>query len=215
MFGFRRIWSFIILLITVAVVAYVVVVVIPSTLARRSYEGARAIGNDIREALQFTPEITVNNTVVVQQQTPVLELASLTQTFSHRYTWENRWMKSTKKIFITGTFEARAGFDLSERLSIRIHNDMAIVTLPEPRLLSLDIKDDITFRDENGIWNWVNPDDRAQAVNAFIRDARAFAREGNFIADAKKPVEQQLRDILKPHVKEVVIGYSIPVGNSR
>jgi flagellar basal body-associated protein FliL len=62
MFGRAKLILIIILLITVCVTAYVLVVVIPTQLAQKSYEGARQIGHDISEAFQFTPEITVNNT---------------------------------------------------------------------------------------------------------------------------------------------------------
>jgi hypothetical protein len=66
---------------------------------------------------------------------PVLELAVLSQNFGHTYTWTNTWLNSTKQIFITGTFEAKAGFDLRKKFSIELTDDKAYVTLPEPTLL--------------------------------------------------------------------------------
>src|SRR3954467_275590 len=98
MFKTSRIVALSILTIIVCVGAYVITVVIPTTLAKRSYEGAKQIGDDIRKVFQFTPEITVNNTVVLQQQTGILELAVLSQTFKHEYEWINTWAGSTKKI---------------------------------------------------------------------------------------------------------------------
>jgi hypothetical protein len=58
MFGRARLILIIILLFAVCITAYVIVVVIPTQLAQRSYEGAKQIGHDISEAFQFTPEIT-------------------------------------------------------------------------------------------------------------------------------------------------------------
>jgi hypothetical protein len=63
---------------------------------------------------------------------------------------QTRGWDSTKQIFITGSFEAKAGFDLRKKFSIELTDDKAYVTLPEPTLLSIESKGDITYRDENG-----------------------------------------------------------------
>lgn len=116
-------------------------------------------------------------------------------------------MGSTKQIEISGSFEAKCGFDLNKKFSIVLENDKAIVYLPAPKILSLEPMADLTFRDENGYWNWVNENDRTNAVNAFITDARNFAEQASFIEDTKKVTEEKLRDLLKNHVKEVLFVY--------
>lgn len=208
MFSNRKIVLVIILLITLSITAYVLIVVIPARLAEKAYAGARQLGQDFREAFHFTPEVTVNNTVVLQQQIPILELATLSQKFQHRYEWRNTWMKSTKKIEITGTFEAKAGFDLQKKFTISIDDTVATVTLPAPQLLSLESQPDVTFRDENGIWNWVDAADRSAAMNAYTADARRYAEQAPFVADAQKAFEVRIREILKQHGKHAVIRYT-------
>jgi hypothetical protein len=203
----RNLKLYILLFVTGTVAAYVIFVTIPTELARRSYEGARTLGEDIRKAFQFTPEIRVNNTVVLNQQTSVFELSVLQQNFEHRYVWENSWLGSTKKIFITGTFNAKVGFDLHRRFSITLRDNKAYVTLAEPRTLSVESKSDITYRDEQGIWNWVSVDDRTRATNAFIRDARRYADRARFVNDAKAEMEKRLRSLLQPYAEEVIITY--------
>jgi len=205
----RNLKLIIALLVVATISAYVVLVVIPTQLAERSYEAARTLGEDFKKAFHFTPEITVNNTVVLNQQTPVLELAVLSQNFEHRYAWTNTWLNSTKQIFITGTFEAKAGFDLHQKFSIALKEDQAMITLAEPTILSVESQGDITYRDENGIWNWINMDDRSRATNAFIKDARTYATHAAFVKDAKDQMEQRLREVLKPYANKVVITYSI------
>jgi hypothetical protein len=196
------------LLIVGTIAAYIVLVTIPSQLVKRSYEAAKTLGKDFKDAFQFTPEITVNNTIVLNQQTEILELSVLTQNFEHRYTWTNTWLKSTKQIAITGTFDAKAGFDLNQKFSIVLKDDKAIVTLPEPKILSVESKGDIVYSDENGIWNWVDTKDRSAATNAFIQDARNYAEQAAFVQDAKLKMELKLRTMLQPYAKEVVIQYS-------
>jgi hypothetical protein len=189
--------------------------VIPTQLAERSYQAAKTLGEDFKKVFQFTPEITVNSTVVLNQQSPVLELAVLTQNFEHRYTWTNTWLNSTKQIFITGTFEAKAGFDLHQKFSIVLKDDKAIVKLPEPQILSIESKGDINYRDESGVWNWINEDDRSRATNAFIQDARKYATHAAFVKDAKAQMEKRLRLLLQSYAKDVVIEYSMALPPKR
>ncbi len=205
----RNLKLIIALVIVATIASYVMFVVIPSQLAERGYQAARTLGEDFKKAFQFTPKITVNNTVVLNQQTPVLELAVLSQNFEHRYSWTNTWLNSTKQIFISGTFEAKAGFDLNQKFSIVLKDDKAIITLSEPKILSVESQGDITYRDESGVWNWINADDRTKATNAFIQDARTYATHAEFVKDAKEQMEKRLRLLLKPYAQDVVIEYRL------
>jgi hypothetical protein len=208
MFSNRKLVLLIILLITLSVTAYVIIVVIPARLAEKAYAGARQLGQDFREAFHFTPQVTVNNTVVLQQQVPILELATVSQKFQHRYAWTNTWMKSTKKIEIVGTFEAKAGFDLQQKFTITLDDTVATVTVPAPQLLSLEAQHDVTFRDEQGLWNWVNAADRSAAMNAYTADARRYAEQAAFVRDAQQAFETRIREIMKRHGKHAVIRYT-------
>lgn len=203
MFSNRKIVLAILLLITASVAAYVILVAIPTRIAERGYEGAKTIARDIRDAFQFTPEITVNNTIVIGQQSPVLELATLSQNFEHRYEWTNKWLGSKKKITITGTFEAKAGFDLNKKFSITIQDDKARVVIPAAEILSVELLGDVAFEDEHGVWNWVNENDRSQAMNAFTLDARRYASDAPFVRDAEQAFLQKLNEILSTHVSTI------------
>jgi hypothetical protein len=193
----------IVLLVIGIIAAYVLLVIIPE----KSYETARSIGRDFKEAFQFTPEITVKHTIILNQQTAILELATLSQNFYHRYTWTNTWAGSTKQIDIAGTFEAKCGFDLQEKFSIHLEGSRATVYLPEPKILSVESQGNMTFRDENGYWNWLRDEDRARATNAFITDARRYAERAAFIENSKAATEEKLQALLKPYVNEVTFVY--------
>lgn len=207
----RNLKLLIALIIAGTIAAYIVVVTIPTQLAKRSYEGAKTLGEDFRKAFQFTPEIKVNNTIVLNQQTPVLELSVLSQNFEHRYIWAHSWLGSTKKIYITGTFNAKVGFNLQRKFSITLQDEKAIVSLPEPITLSVESQGDIEYRDEHGIWNWVNTDDRTKATNAFITDARKYAEQAAFVQAAKRNMEERLKVLLHPYAKEVSVQYTTSV----
>lgn len=205
MFSNRKIVLLIVLLIVVCATAYILLVAIPRRMAEQSYEGARRIGQDLREMFQVTPRITVNNKIIVEHEAKVLELASLAQQFHHTYTWRNTRLGSTKQIEVSGTFQSKAGFDLNENFTIEITDGKAVVGLPPARILSVELLGNTEFRDEHGIWNWVNSEDRSQAVNAFMRDARQYS-EGSL--DSKKVsdvVVDNLVRVISPHVRELEI----------
>jgi hypothetical protein len=208
MFSSRKLILVIVLLFALSAAAYVIVVVIPTKLAERSYEGAKKIGRDISKAFQFTPQITVKSTVVLMQQTPILELATVSQKFQHQYDWTNTWLGSTKKIKISGTFEAKAGFNLKEKFSIDIIENRAFVTLPPAQILSVELIGDVKFQDEYGVWNWIDMEDRAKAVNSFQQDARKYAERAEFIQQAELNLTKELRQILALHGKEMEISFS-------
>ncbi len=204
----RKLILIIVLLIVASASAYILLVYIPARLAEKTYDGARQIGKDIADVFKITPQVTVNNTVVLQQQTPILELATVSHKFRHQYDWTNTWLGSTKKINIQGTFEAKAGFDLNERFKVDISANRAVVTLPRPKLLSLEPEGDVRFTDENGVWNWVDAADRSRAMNAFTRDARRYGQEGKFVAQARIEMETKLREIFSMHDMKVEFRYS-------
>jgi len=207
----RNLKLLIALIVLGTLAAYILLVTIPTQMARRSYEGAKTLGEDFRKAFQFTPEVKVNNTIVLNQQTPVFELSVLSQNFGHHYVWEHSWLGSTKKIFITGTFNAKVGFDLRRKFSVTLRNDVAYVSLSPPQTLSVESQGNITYRDEQGIWNWVNTENRTRATNAFIADARRYANRARFVQDAKKEMEERLKELLNPYAKDVVLTYETSV----
>jgi len=211
MFSSRKVIALSVFLITLCFTAYVLVVVIPSRLAQRSYDAAKQIGRDIRDVFKFTPEVAVKNTVVLQQQTDILELATLSQKFRHEYEWTNTWMGSTKKITIRGTLEAKAGFDLNKKFQVLIDGDKAVIRLPAPQILSLESIGDTAFEDEHGVWNWVNEKDRSDAINAFHADAKRYAEQSSFLQSVRVKTEDQLRKIMHLHDKEVKFEYTEPL----
>lgn len=200
MFTNRKIILIILLLIIGSAAAYFLLVVIPRKMAEQTYDGARRLGKDLQQALQFTPEVRVNNVVILQQQTKILELATLSQRLQHTHTWSHTRLGSTKQIKITGSFVVKAGFDLKEKVSVTLSEGHATLAFPNARLLSLELQPDVVFEDENGMWNWIDEQDRSDAINAFTGDARRIVSQGEYIRDANRSLEQQMTAVLRNHV---------------
>jgi hypothetical protein len=212
MFSSRKIFLWIVLLLTICFSVYILAIVIPKKFAEQSYQGAKRIGQELGQIFGTTPEVRVNNTIVLGEEKEILELATLSQQFQHQYTWENKWLNSTKKIFITGQFKAKAGFNIDQNFRVSISNQHAIVMLPPPILLSLEPLGDYTFRDEHGVWNWVDNNDRAQALNSYTADAKRYAERASFVDGAKKNIEEKMMEVFSSHHMTVSFEYTnIPI----
>jgi len=73
----RKLILIIVLMVVATVAAYLLLVVIPRRMAEQTYDGARKRGHDWKEALQFTPEVRVDHVIILEQQSEIMELATL------------------------------------------------------------------------------------------------------------------------------------------
>ena len=162
------------------------------------------------------PRVTVNEHVVYEQSSPVLELAVLERAASVERETESSWMGSTKHLRVRGQYRIKAGFDLTRPFTVRLDGPQAEavqVRMPHARLLSVElVKLDVLTMD-NGLWNRVQPEEFEQEVNALNLEARQKAWREGMAAEAEKTFAGQLQDKLGPaHRLEIVAGP--PVGKA-
>ena len=72
---------------------YVVAVKAPSDLARKTAAG-------VREFFNFTPQVRINQTIVIEQTTPILEVATVSREMLIDHSWEQTWLRSTKTMVV-------------------------------------------------------------------------------------------------------------------
>lgn len=200
-----------IILITLAMIvatacAYFLIVVIPKRALSEQYELAKSIGRDIDRAMQFTPQISVRNEIVLNKQTNILELATKSQTFRHEFEWRQTWLGSEKVIRIKGNFVAKAGYDLNQLLSINIEPHLVTVTVPEPKILSVEAVD-YKIEGESGWWNSISDADRSTTLKEFTLDARKAMEASDLLASAKKNFEDSLNKIFSNRLGNIRVIY--------
>ncbi len=117
-----------------ALALYFVLVKIPTDLAT-------SVAHGIRDTFNFTPEVRVNDHVVIEQTIAIAELATVSRDISVEYRWSHEWLGSTKTIALRGSFTAKAGFDLHEPFTIDIKKYPLNVRarMPSPKILSLQM----------------------------------------------------------------------------
>lgn len=181
-----------ILLVAAAVAFYIVIVKAPSDLARNTAEGIRTLFN-------FTPQVKVGQVIVIEQNSPALEVATVVRDVFVDYSWSHTWLGSTKTIQLQGSFTAKAGFDLHRPFTITIRKNPLSVEaqLPPPRLLSLEMLTYHIVKDEGGWWNRISDSDRETAVLALKEAARQNAEASGILLETTRTAEARIRELVE------------------
>jgi hypothetical protein len=194
-------WPVAFTLIALLVVATIVIIFlrIESWPARTAHQGTvelERIGKDLRAAFidiaHLQPRITVNNRVYLEQTRPVSELVVLSRGIEVEHELLHTWVGSSKRVKLHGTFNAKAGFDLRQNLSIDIRPDEIIVQLPHAQILGIEEGQLDVLAFENGLWNRISGEDVQGELSILPQLAREKAIESGLPAQAEHALRQQL-----------------------
>src|ERR1700745_780950 len=128
----RMSWPLAFALIALFIAAVVLMIFLrleswPARTARQSTTELERLGKDVRAAFldvaHLQPRITINNRVYIEQNTPVSEVVLLSRRIEVEHELLHTWVGSLKRVKLHGTFNAKAGFDLQQDLSIDIRPD--------------------------------------------------------------------------------------------
>jgi Protein of unknown function (DUF4230) len=149
-----------------------------------------------REVAQIQPRITVHDRVFFEQTSPVLELAVVTRETTVEREMEHEWFGSKKRIKLRGSYNVRAGFDLTEPFSVRIDGAHISAQLPAPKILAIDPREVEVLVLENGLWNKIGPAELETELRALPAVARHKAFETGLTREALDIFTKRLRDQL-------------------
>lgn len=158
-------------------------------------EITQSIAQEFKTAFNTTPIITVNNRVFLAESRPIAELATASKTVSVDTTVTSTWMHSTKTISVRGVFVAKAGFDLNRLFKVDIHSkpSLIVVTLPNPRILSLEMTQNEITDEKGGLVNWLSPEDHESALRQLTDVAKLEITTSNIRQSAKDEMEKRIR----------------------
>jgi len=178
--------------------AYRMLVEAPTKLAHATADGLRTL-------FQVTPRVKINETVVIEQNSPILEVATVSRRLFADHDWSHTWLGSTKSLHVRGAFTAKAGFNLQKPFEITITPSPLGVTarLPDPELLSLQMDSFEVVQDENGWWNRLTEEDRTTAVNTLREIARTKAEQSGILDEVKRSAEERIRELVQKNGAEV------------
>lgn len=173
-------------------VAYRLLIQAPAELAQATADGFRSL-------FQVTPRVTVNETVIIEQTSSIIEIATVSRPLLVDHEWSDTWLGSTKSLRVRGTFTAKAGFDLKKPFEIVVGSSPLRVTarLPRPELLSLQMDSFEILRDESGWWNRLTEEDRTKAVTTLQSVARDKAEGSGILDEAQRSAHNRIRELVE------------------
>jgi hypothetical protein len=172
--------------------AYHLLIQAPAKLAQVTAEG-------IRSLFQITPRVKVNEVVVIEQSSPILEIATVSRQMLVDHEWSHTWLGSTKTLHVRGVFMAKAGYDLRKPFEFQITGSPLRVAarLPNPELLSLQMDSYEVLQDESGWWNRLTKEDRTNAVTALGALARQKAEVSGILEEVGRSAEARIRELVE------------------
>ena len=187
-------------------------IVLPSKLV---LDASEKIAEGVADAFNFSPKISIKNSVVFEENAAILEVALFSQRIIYDYEYNNTWMGSTKELHLRGVYLAKYGFNLKKQnFSININEDNSnfdsvynlIFVIPEPVLLSFETDNYRIIRDRDGWWNKIDENERETAVNSVREAARKKALSLDYRNKVKDSIESQLKMMIEELPLDIQIG---------
>ena len=174
----------------------------PARTGRQSTAELKSLGKDLRAAFidiaHLQPRITINNRVYMEQTTPVTELVVLSKRIEVEHEFLHTWVGSSKRVKLHGTFIAKAGFDLQEKLSIDIRPEEIVVQLPHAQILRVEQQQVEVLTFENGLWNRISGHDVESELSVLPQLAWKKAAESGLPTEAERTLQRQLDERIHP-----------------
>jgi uncharacterized protein DUF4230 len=157
----------------------------------------RKIRDAFVDLFELQPKITVNEQVVYDQAKTALELAILSRDIVVTRDAAQTWLGSTKTIRIHATYRVKAGFDLAQKLEVRVSDHEADIKIPKAKILSIEPLSVVVEELRDGLWNKIQPQDVDRELAKMKELVRAKA--GSLPDDAEQSfdrlVSQKLGDL--------------------
>lgn len=156
----------------------------------------------VRDAFQavahLQPRVTVDEHVVFEQTSPVLELAVVEREIAVERDTADTWLGSTKHIRLRAVYRVKAGFDLRQPFDVRVEGAKITGRLPPARLLSTEQVRLEAMDLRDGMWNRVDPEELKAEINRLNTEARLKALSAGLTREAESSLAAQLRGKLGP-----------------
>lgn len=155
---------------------------------------ATRVSKAFAELGHLQPRITIKDRVFFEQTKSVLELAVVSRETQVEHEMEHEWLGSKKRIRLRGTYQIKAGFDLTQPFSVRVEGSRIETRMPPPRILSVDSKDIEVTVFENGLWNKISPAELENELRTLPNLARQKAGEAGLQKEAFDAFTARVRD---------------------
>jgi hypothetical protein len=128
------------------------------------------------------------------------------ESFLVRHEFEDSFLGSVKRFEVEAVARVGMGFSFSEEWTMKLepNEGRAVIGLPEPGVLFVEVSDVKIRRDEDGLWNRLTGEDREAALRRLEEDARTQFDEAALAERARASLLTVLNRVLQDHGFEVV-----------
>ena len=154
----------------------------------------RMVG-DARELLGgVANRTTISQEMVLEEVRAVAKLVSTEMTVRDVVTYRNTRYGSTKQALIVVTGKILAGIDLEQGAEVRIDSAQRriTITIPEAKVLAVDIVQLRTYDEQRGLWNPFQPADRDAIYGEVRRQLQRTAADIGIVARANESAARML-----------------------
>lgn len=134
----------------------------------------------------------MQNRVIFQQASRVMELAVLTRDLQIERDMQEQWLGSKKGLRLRGVYRVRAGFDLTKAFNVTVEGTHVLAEVPPPKVLSVDQVEAEVLNHQSGLWNKLRPEDVAGEMRQMPAEALRQAREAGVSREALQFLREQL-----------------------
>jgi hypothetical protein len=150
---------------------------------------------------------TITQEFIAEKVRSVAQLVSTEMTVRDVVTYESTRYGSTKRALLVVTGRILAGVDLEKGTTVTIDSvaRRITITMPEARILAVDIVRLQTYDEERGLWNPFQPEDRDEIYQRVRRQLHAAAADMGIVQRANRSAAQMLETMFS------VSGYTAEV----
>ncbi len=141
---------------------------------------------------------TMSQDMVLEEVRAVAKLVSTEMTVRDVVTYRNTRYGSTKQALIVVTGKILGGIDLEQGTDIRIDSAQRriTITIPEAKILAVDIMQLRTYDEQRGLWNPFQPADRDAIYGEVRRQLHRTAGDMGIVAKANESAARMLEAML-------------------
>lgn len=180
---------------------YWIFVFAPARTIAKGYEEARDIARELAAALPLEAIVRERTTLIFQPPQERAEWLAVEESFLVRHDFEHTFLGSVKRFEVEGIARVGMGFSFSEEWTLRLEPDSnkAFLSLPEPRVLFVEVSNLQIRRDEDGWWNRLTASDREEALRQLEADARTAFDQDALGQRARNSLLQAMNRVLLDH----------------
>lgn len=154
--------------------------------------------NDARAFIGGAERTTLSQEMVLEEVRAVAKLVSTEMTVRDVVTYRNTRYGSTKQALIVVTGKILAGIDLEQGTKVEIDSARRriTITIPQAKVLAVDILQLRTYDEQRGLWNPFQPADRDAIYGEVRRQLHRSAGDMGIVAKANESAARMLEAML-------------------